>query len=229
MLTLSRLYLRTDRNLQKLKKLEKIRELERIAANLMKVAAREAAKFSKVPEPRQGVVVRVRESKSVEVFVIIATTAVAFFNAVSKYPDFRNGLLMLIKDARQIGSHVRETIMRKDYTGGKKESTRITTNPMTKLKRIPERVEKGEMSRVEALEEAHQVFLRAGEDLKPNQAKILEDSIPNDATQKEKPEIERRKRRATSSVKEQVKRRYGPGVEMEKHPGSRKITKRYLS
>jgi len=229
MLTYSRLYLRTDRSLRKLKANEKITELEQIAANSIKAATTEAAKFSKIPERNLGVVVRARERKSVEVIVIIGTSALAMCNAVSKYPDFRNGLLVLIRDARKAAEWIREEILGQNYADGRKESTRITTSPMTQLMGIRRRLEEGEMSRSEALEKARGVFLRAGEHLPAKVSRFLEDFLATVSTPRKKLKTEPRTRRAVVRAKKRVKRSYGPGVEMEKHPGSQEIITHYLS
>ncbi len=213
MQTLSRLFLRTDGSVESLK------GLEEHADSMYKMTDSELTKLPKIGNP--GVIVRVRES-SIEIVIIIWTTAATLFSLISNYGSFRSGLRELINDARAVLEWVRTKIREQSRSEGTHvQNSRLTTGQLTQLNGILKKVERGEISSDDAQEMAIRVFERAGEKL-PNESKAYLRRSFEEVPKGEKPPPPRPVRKPSKLYR----RRYGQGFEIRRDPGADNVERR---
>ena len=219
MLTLSRLYLRADRRADR-----PIRDLDPPAESVFKSADSASGKFFP-PVEEKGTVVRARVG-TVEIIIIITTVASEFFRGIRDYPTFRKGLLAFLDDARECGRAIRSTIVKQRTLEDEEiQASRVTRGHLMQLEQLHRRVAEGDMSPYDAHEKAVDLFRRAGEKVSEQQSQELLASFKDLAKQPRK-DVTAPKRALRAPVVRPLRRRvYRRGVQLERKPGEKKISR----
>ena len=210
--------------------------LRGLATGGIRIADRETARFLKRRQLEVdrineiGVTVDVRQGSlelTVVIFVIAARTLYQFFK---DYKELKEGLRELVSDSHKLAESVREKLFAE---GGASEEgvekSLITSNDFRTLQRILRKLEAGEISQEDALEQIMAVVGKAGGKPPVKLERLVKAETSAAVTRRRRRTPPRPPVRPPARPSRRPRRRYLQGVHAERRPGSTKTTTRDLS